>query len=107
MLTENEIYNFSIYHNAQTLLMDFATLKKIAESDIRDILEIKKRDISINPMWVSFYSCGTDVEVDRIKLINGNVYLSGKFPSGKEVNKPFSEMWDIHNLSDICREIGV
>lgn len=107
MLTENEIYNFSIYHNTQTLLMDFATLKKIAESDIKDILEIKKRDISINPMWVSFCSCGTDVEVDRIKLINGNVYLSGKFPSGKEVNKPFSEIWDIHDFADICKEIGV
>ena len=81
--------------------------KKIAESDIRDILKAKKTDISIKPMWVSFCSCGTDVEVDKLKLINGNVYLSGKFPSGKEVDKPFSEIWDIHNLADICKEIGV
>ena len=107
MLTENEIYNFSLYHNARTLLTDFAELKRIAESDIRDILEVKKSDISITPMWVDFCSCGTDVEVDKIKLINGNVYLSGKFPSGKEVNKPFSEIWDIHNFADICREIGI
>ena len=107
MLTENEVYNFSVYHNAQTLLADFAELKRIAESDIRDILKIKKRDISIIPILVSFCSCGTDVEVDKIKLINGNVYLSGKFPSGKEVNKPFSEIWDIHNFAEICREIGV
>lgn len=87
--------------------MDFASIKRIAESDIRGILEIKKSDISITPLWVSFSSCGTDVEVDKIKLINGNVYLSGKFPSGKEVNKPFSEIWDIHNFAEICREIGV
>ena len=107
MLTKNEIYNFSAYHNARTLLMDFADLKRIAESDIRNILEIKKSDISITPLWVSFSSCGTDVEVDKIKLINGNIYLSGKFPSGKEVNKRFSEIWDIHNFAEICREIGV
>ena len=107
MLTENEIYNFSLYHNAQTLLADFAVLKRVGESDIRDILKIKKSDISITPMLVSFCSCGTDVEVDKIKLINGNVYLSGKFPSGKEVNKPFTEIWDIHHFADICREIGV
>ena len=107
MLTENEIYNFSLYHNARTLLADFAELKGIGESDIRDILKIKKSDISITPMWVSFCSCGNDVEVDKIKLINGNVYLSGKFPSGKEVNKPFTEIWDIHHFADICREIGV
>lgn len=107
MLTENEIYNFSLYHNARTLLADFAELKRIAESDIRDILKIKKSDILITPLLVSFSSCGTDVEVDKIKLINGNVYLSGKFPSGKEVNKPFNEIWDIHNLADICKEIGI
>lgn len=107
MLTENEVYNFSVYHNVQTLLMDFDALKRIAESDIRDILKFKKRDISIIPILVSFCSCGTDVEVNKIKLINGNVYLSGKFPSGKEVNKPFSEIWDIHNLADICKEISV
>ena len=107
MLTENEIYNFSVYHNARTLLADFAVLKRIAESDIREILEIKKRDISITSILVSFCSCGDEIEVDKIKLINGNVYLSGKFPSGKEVNKPFSEIWDIHNLADICKEIGV
>lgn len=107
MLTENEIYNFSLYHNARTLLADFYELKRIAESDIRDILEVKKSDISITPLLVSFSSCGTDVEVDKIKLINGNVYLSGKFPSGKEVNKPFSEIWDIHNFAEICKQIGV
>ena len=107
MLTENEIYNFSLYHNAQTLLADFAELKRIGESDIRDILEIKKSDISIKPMWVSFCSCGTEVEVDKIKLINGNVYLSGKFPSGREVNKSFSEIWDIHGFAYICKEIGI
>ena len=115
MLTENEIYNFSIYHNSKTLLMDFADLKRIAESDIRNILKNKQRlmlknnqaYISITPMWVDFCSCGTAVEVDKIKLINGNVYLSGKFPSGKEVDKPFGEMWDIHNFAEICREIGV
>jgi hypothetical protein len=107
MLTENEIYNFSIYHNAKSLLMDFADLKRIAEGDIRDILKFKERDISITPMLVSFSSCGTDVEVDKVTLINGNVYLSGKFPSGKEANKPFSEIWDIHHFADICKEIGV
>ena len=107
MLTENEIYNFSLYHNARTLLMDFAELKRIAESDIRDILAVKNADISIPPMWVDFCSCGTAVEVDKIKLINGNVYLSGKFPSCKEVDKPFIEIWDIHNFAEICREIGV
>ena len=87
--------------------MDFADLKRIAESDIRDILKIKKDDISITPMWVAFSSCGADVEVEKVKLINGNVYLSGKFPSGKEVDKPFDEMWDIHHFAEICREIGV
>ena len=107
MLTKDEIYNFSMYHNAKTLLMDFADIKRIAESDIKDILNAKKSDITITPIWVSFCSCGTDVEVDKIKLINGNVYLSGKFPSGKEVNKPFTEIWDIHHFADICREIGV
>ena len=107
MLTKDEIYNFSMYHNAKTLLKDFADIKRIAESDIRDILEIKKTDISITPLLVSFCSCGTEIEVDKIKLINGNVYLSGKFPSGKEVNKPFSEIWDIHDFADICKEIGV
>ena len=107
MLTKDEIYNFSMYHNAKTLLMDFADIKRIAESDIKDILNVKKSDITITPIWVSFCSCGTDVEVDKIKLINGNVYLSGKFPSGKEVNKPFTEIWDIHHFADICREIGV
>ena len=107
MLTNDEIYNFSMYHNAKTLLKDFADIKRIAESDIKDILNVKKSDISITPLLVSFCSCGTDVEVDKIKLINGNVYLSGKFPSGKEVNKPFSEIWDIHNFADICREIGI
>lgn len=107
MLTKDEIYNYSMYHNAKTLLNDFADIKRIAESDIRDILKIKKTDISITPMLVSFCSCGTDVEVDKIKLINGNVYLSGKLPSGKEVDKPFDEIWDIHHFADICREIGV
>ena len=107
MLTKDEIYNFSMYHNAKTLLMDFADIKRIAESDIRDILKNKKSDISITPMWVTFSSCGTDVEVKKVKLINGNVYLSGKFPSGKEVDKPFDEMWDIHHFAEICREIGV
>ena len=107
MLTNDEIYNFSMYHNAKTLLKDFADIKRIAESDIKDILNVKKSDISITPLLVSFCSCGTDVEVDKIKLINGNVYLSGKFPSGKEVNKPFSEIWDIHHFADICKEIGV
>ena len=107
MLTKDEIYNFSMYHNAKTLLMDFADIKRIAESDIKDILNVKKSDITITPIWVSFCSCGTDVEVDKIKLINGNVYLSGKFPSGKEVNKPFTEIWDIHHFAEICREIGV
>ena len=107
MLTKDEIYNFSMYHNAKTLLKDFADIKRIAESDIRDILEIKKTDISITPLLVSFCSCGTEIEVDKIKLINGNVYLSGKFPSGKEVNKPFTEIWDIHDFADICKEIGV
>ena len=95
--------------------MDFADLKRIAESDIRNILKNKQRlmlkndqaYISITPMWVSFSSCGSDVEVDKIKLINGIVYLSGKFPSGKEVNKLFSEIWDIHDFADICKEIGV
>ena len=107
MLTKDEIYNFSMYHNAKTLLKDFADIKRIAESDIKDILNVKKSDISITPLLVSFCSCGTDVEVDKIKLINGNVYLSGKFPSGNEVDKPFDEMWDIHHFADICREIGV
>lgn len=107
MLTTDEIYNFSMYHNAKTLLNDFANIKRIAESDIRDILKIKKTDISITPLLVSFCSCGTEIEVDKIKLINGNVYLSGKFPSGKEVNKPFTEIWDIHDFADICKEIGV
>ena len=107
MLTDKELYEFSSYHNVMRLIMDFASIKKIAESDIRNILEIKKSDISIAPLWVSFSSCGTDVEVNKIKLINGNVYLSGKFPSGKEVNKPFSEIWDIHDFADICKEIGV
>ena len=107
MLTDKELFEFSSYHNAMRLIMDFSQIKKIAESDIRDILKIKKSDISITPMWVSFCSCGTDVEVDKIKLINGNVYLSGKFPSDKEVNKPFSEIWDIYNFAEICREIGV
>ena len=107
MLTKDENYNFSMYHNAKTLLMDFADIKRIAESDIKDILNVKKSDITITPLLVSFCSCGTDVEVDKIKLINGNVYLSGKFPSGKEVNKPFSEIWDIHHFADICKEIGV
>ena len=107
MLTDKELYEFSSYHNAKNLIMDFASIKRISESDIRDILKIKKSDISITPMWVSFCSCGTYVEVDKIKLINGNVYLSGKFPSGNEVNKPFSEIWDIHNFADICKEIGV
>lgn len=107
MLTDKELFEFSSYHNARNLIMDFSQIKKIAESDIRNILEIKKGDISITPLLVSFCSCGTDVEVDKIKLINRNVYLSGKFPSGKEVNKPFSEIWDIHNFADICKEIGV
>ena len=107
MLTKDEIYNFSMYHNARTLISDFKDIKRIAESDIRDILEVKKNDISITPMWVDFCSCGTAVEVDKIKLINGIVYLSGKFPSGKEVNKLFSEIWDIHDFADICKEIGV
>ena len=107
MLTDVELFKFSSYHNARSLIMDFASIKRIAENDIRDILKNKKTDISITPMWVVFCSCGTDVEVDKIKLINGNVYLSGKFPSGKEVNKPFSEIWDIHNFAEICREIGV
>lgn len=107
MLTKDEIYNFSMYYNAKTLLKDFADIKRIAESNIRDILKIKKEDISITPMLVSFCSCGTDVEVDKIKLINGNVYLSGKFPSGNEVDKLFSEIWDIHDFADICKEIGV
>ena len=107
MLTDKELYEFSSYHNARSLIMDFASIKRIAESDIRDILKNKKTDISIKPMWVEFCSCGTAVEVDKIKLINGNVYLSGKFPSGKEVDKSFSEIWDIHNFAEICREIGV
>ena len=107
MLTDKELYEFSSYHNAKNLIMDFATIKRVAESDIREILEIKKSDISITPLWVDFCSCGTAVEVDKIKLINGNVYLSGKFPSGKEVNKPFGEIWGIHEFADICREIGV
>ena len=107
MLTENEIYNFSVYRNAQTLLTDFDELKRIAESDIRDILKVKKSDISITPLVVSFCSCGTDVNVDKIKLINNNVYLSGKLPSGKEVDKPFSDIWDIHDFAGICREIGI
>ena len=63
MLTDKELYEFSSYHNAKNLIMDFASIKRIAESDIRDILKIKKSDISIKPMWVSFCSCGTDVEV--------------------------------------------
>lgn len=107
MLTENEIYNFSVYRNAQTLLTDFDELKRIAESDIRDILKVKKSDISITPLVVSFCSCGTDVKVDKIKLINNNIYLSGKLPSGKEVDKPFSDIWDIHDFAGICREIGI
>lgn len=107
MLTDKEIYEFSSYHNARTLLMDFASIKRIAESDIRDILKIKKDDISITPMLVSFSSCGSEVEVNKIKLINGIVYLSGTFPSGNEVNKLFSEIWDIHDFADICKEIGV
>lgn len=107
MLTDKELFEFSSYKNATTLIIDFARIKKIAESDIRDILTIKKSDISITPLLVNFSSCGTEIEVDKIKLINGNVYLSGKFPSGKEVNKPFSEMWDIHEFADICKEIGV
>lgn len=107
MLTDKELFEFSSYHNARNLIMDFASIKKIAESDIRDILKTKKTDISITPMWVEFVSCGTAVEVDKIKLINGNVYLSGKFPSGKKVNKPFSEIWDIHNFAEICKQIGV
>ena len=107
MLTDKELFECSSYHNAKNLIMDFASIKKIAESDIRDILKFKKTDISITPMWVDFCSCGTAVEVDKIKLINGNVYLSGKLPSGKEVDKSFNEIWDIHNFADICREIGV
>ena len=107
MLTDKELFEFSSYRNAKNLIMDFATIKRIAESDIRDILKAKKSDISITPMWVDFCSCGTAVEVDKIKLINGNVYLSGKFSSGKEVDKPFSEIWNIHNFADISREIGV
>ena len=107
MLTDKELYEFSSYHNARNLIMDFASIKRIAESDIKVILNVKKTDISITPLLVSFCSCGTEIEVDKIKLINGNVYLSGKFPSGKEVNKPFSEIWDIHDFADICKEIGV
>ena len=115
MLTDKELFECSSYHNAKNLIMDFASIKKIAESDIRNILKNKQRlmlknnqtDISITPMRVDFCSCGTAVEVDKIKLINGNVYLSGKLPSGKEVDKPFSEIWDIHNFAEICREIGV
>lgn len=107
MLTDKELFEFSSYHNARSLIMDFASIKRIAESDIRNILKNKKTVISIKPMWVDFCSCGTAVEVDKIKLINGNVYLSGKFPSGKEVDKLFSEIWDIHNFAEICREIGV
>lgn len=107
MLTDKELFEVSSYRNAINILKDFSRIKTIAENDIRDILKIKKTDISIKPMWVSFCSCGTDVEVDKIKVINGNVYLSGKFPSGKEVNKPFSEIWDIHDFADICKEIGV
>ena len=102
---QDVLANTMVY--AKSLIMDFATIKRIAESDIRVILKAKKTDISITPMWVDFCSCGTAVEVDKIKLINGNVYLSGKFPSGKEVDKPFGEMWDIHNFAEICREIGV
>ena len=115
MLTDKELYEFSSYHNAKNLIMDFASIKKIAESDIMNILKNKQRlmlkndqaYISITPMWVAFSSCGTDVEVEKVKLINGNVYLSGKFPSGKEVDKPFDEIWDIHHFAEICREIGV
>ena len=107
MLTDKELFEFSSYRNAKNLIMDFESIKRIAESDIRDILKAKKSDISITPLWVDFRSCGTAVEVDKIKLINGNVYLSGKFPSGKEVEKLFEEIWDIHNFADICKEIGV
>ena len=76
---------------------------KLKEEEIKSYVN----DISITPLLVSFCSCGTEIEVDKIKLINGNVYLSGKFPSGKEVNKPFTEIWDIHDFADICKEIGV
>lgn len=107
MLTDKELFEFSSYYNAQNLIMDFALIKRIAENNIRYILKDKKTNISITPMWVDFCSCGTAVEVDKIKLINGNIYLSGKFPSGKEVDKPFSEIWDIHNFAYICKEIGV
>lgn len=107
MLTDKELFEFSSYHNAKNLIMDFASIKTIAESNIRDMLKVKKTDISITPMWVDFCSCGTAVEVDKIKLINGNVYLSGKFPSGKEVDKPFGQIWDIHNFAEICKEIGI
>lgn len=107
MLSDKELFEFSSYHNAKILIMDFGRIKKVAENDIRDILKNKKTGISITPMWVDFCSCGTAIKVDKIKLINGNVYLSGKFPSEKEVDKPFSEIWDIHNFADICREIGV
>ena len=107
MLTENEIYNFSLYHNAQTLLADFAELKRIGESDIRDILKIKKSDISIKPMWVKFCSCGTHILIDTLYLDGVNVLLRGTFPSGGEAIKHFSEIWDIHNFADICKEIGI
>lgn len=107
MLTDKELYEFSSYHNARTLISDFNDIKRIAEYDIRDILKIKNSPISITPMWVQFCSCGTHILIDTIYLDGMNVLLRGTFPSGGETTKPFSEIWDIHNLADICKEIGV
>lgn len=107
MLTDKELFEFSSYHNAKRLIMDFASIKRVAESDIRDILNIKKSPISITPMWVEFCSCGTHILIDTIYLDGVNVLLKGTFPSGGETSKHFSEIWDIHNFAEICREIGV
>ena len=107
MLTNKEIYENSAYHNTRTLISDFNDIKRIAESDIRDILIIKKSPISITPMWVEFYSCGTHILIDTIYLDGVNVLLRGTFPSGGEAIKHFTEIWDIHNFADICKEIGV
>ena len=107
MLSDKEIYENSSYHNAKSLIEDFNDIKRIAESDIRDILRIKKSPISITPIWVDFCSCGTAILIDKVYLEGVNVLLSGTFPSGGEAIKHFTEIWDIHNFANICKELCI
>ena len=106
MLTNDEILDNSVYYNAKSLIYDFNKLKEIAESDIRDILYYKKSK-TITPLWVDFCSCGNAVYIDRVFLKGTKVYLGGKLPSGKECEKHFSEIWDIHNFCDICEMLNI